>query len=132
MSPLSAQPVLLFMLNEFCAFKKLLFSPLPTAKTVLHLLHQELTDNAFCVSVKEFLLKPALVLQCTSSHLLFMHFLSEVFIWQSSGDHLIDAAAQRPPVHRFMIILLPKDLRGHVASGTSLRTHREESGDEIE
>lgn len=67
---------------------------------MLRLLPEKTADDIFGGSIKAFVFKLALLLQSAASHLLVLHFLSEVFERQTSGHHLIDAAAQSPPVHR--------------------------------
>lgn len=66
--------------------------------------------------------KLALVLESATNHLLILHLLLEVFKRQAGSHHLIDAAANSPPVHRHAVVLLPQDLWSHVASCTSLTT----------
>ena len=93
-----------------------------------HLLPKKAADDIFGGGIKAFVFELALVLQSATSHLLILHLLSEVSKRRTAGHHLIDAAAQSPPVHRRAVALLPQDLRGHVTSRTSLATHRGETG----
>lgn len=88
------------------------------------LLLEEAADEVLGGSVKVFVFKLALVLQSATSHLLVLHLLSEVLEGQAGGHHLVDAAAHGPPVHGRAVVLLPQNLRRHVASRTSLTTHR--------
>lgn len=101
-------------------------SYLPTPKAMLHLPLEKEADDIFGGSVKALVFELALVFQSATSHLLILHLLPEVFEWQTGGHHLIDAAAQRPPVHRHAVRLLLQNLRSHVAGRSSLATHRGE------
>ena len=98
----------------------------PTPEAMLHLLLQKAADYIFGGSIKAFVLKLAFFLQGAASHLLLLHLLPEVFEGQTGSHHLIDAAAESPPVHRRAVMLLPQNLRGHVAGRTSLTAHRGE------
>lgn len=74
---------------------------------MLHPLHEKVTDDIFGGSIKAFVFKLALVLQSAASHLVILHLLPEVSKRQTSSHHLVDAAAQSPPVHRRAVVLLP-------------------------
>lgn len=95
-------------------------------EAMLHLLLEKAGDDIFGGSIKAFVFKLALVLQSATSHLVVLHLFPEVFERQTGSHHLVDAAAQSPPVHRRAVVLLPQNLRGHVTRRTGLRTHRGE------
>lgn len=100
---------------------------LPASKAILHLLFQKVTDEIFDGRVKVAVLKLALVLQSATRHLFVLHLFLEISKRQTGGHHLVDAAAHRPPVDRHAVVLLPQDLRSHVAGCTCLRTHNKNS-----
>ncbi len=94
---------------------------------MLHFLLEKACDDVFGGSIKAFVFKLALVLQSATSHFAILHLFSEVFERQAGSHHLVDAAAQSPPVHRRAVVLLPQDLRSHVTRRTGLTTHRGET-----
>lgn len=104
-------------------FFPLCSASLPASKAILHLLLQKVTDEIFEGSVKVPVVKLALVFQRATRHLFVLHLFLEVFKRQTGGHHLVDAAAERPPVDRHAVVLLPQDLWSHVAGCTCLRTH---------
>lgn len=95
---------------------------LPTSEAILHLLFQKVTDEILDGSIKVSVFKLAFVFQSATCHLFIMHLFFEIFKRQTGGHHFVDAAAHRPPVHRYAVVLLPQNLWSHVTSRTCLRT----------
>lgn len=94
---------------------------------MLHLLLEKAADDVFGGSIEAFVFKLALVLQSAASHLIVLHLFPKVSKRQTGSKHLVDAAAQSPPVHRRAVVLLPQNLRSHVAHRSSLTTYRGET-----
>lgn len=95
---------------------------LPASEAILHPLFQKATDEILDGPIKVSVFKLALIFQSATCDLFILHFFFEIFKWQTSSYHLIDAATNGPPVHRHAVVLLLQNFWSHVTGCTCLRT----------
>ena len=93
-------------------------------QSLLHLLLEELLDDVLGRGIETAVLPLGLLVLDPPLDLLLLHLLF-LTLWafegSVAGHHLVDTAAQGPPVHGGPVRGLGQQLRGHVGSGTGLK-----------
>ncbi|TNN69863.1 hypothetical protein EYF80_019931 [Liparis tanakae] len=102
---------------------------LPYAQALLDFLLEEQLDDVLGGSIKALVLPLWFLADNAALYLLLLHLLLlalGAFERGVASHHLVDTAAQSPPVHRCPVWSFGQELRGHVCSSTGLEEEERE------